>query len=176
MTENPHDDVTLTARDIATMEAYAPETAKRGYAVGDTTTRGTRDCLYRVAEAAKAKAKAAKEAAKNDRLSQLERRMAAVEKALGPHGHSLIDVITEALGASLAKYVPQAVRSEINRQCCMKFQGVWSQETEFQRGDVVTDANSLWCAIVESKAQRPGSGSTAWRLIAKAGSAGHEGK
>jgi hypothetical protein len=103
MHENPHDDVTLTAKDIATMAACAPELAKLGYVAGDLTSRGIRDSIYAAAEAAKSEAKAAKLVAKNDKLSQLERRMAAVELVLGPRGDRIVGGWSRSLVPHLKK-------------------------------------------------------------------------
>ena len=100
-------------------------------------------------------------------VGELERRVQALERIVGRDGRKIID----GMIGGLAKVMPDYIKDLIERECVMRFKGTWNAETEFARGDVATDSGSLWCALVESKAQRPGSGSTAWRLIAKAGSA-----
>jgi hypothetical protein len=52
----------------------------------------------------------------------------------------------------------------------MTFRGVWLSDQTYTRGNVLTHAGSLWCAIDESRGEVPGK-SPNFKLVAKAGSA-----
>jgi hypothetical protein len=48
------------------------------------------------------------------------------------------------------------------------FKGQWTEGMMYERGSFVVHGGSTWCALIDSKAVRPGDGSC-WQLCAKRG-------
>lgn len=56
----------------------------------------------------------------------------------------------------------------------MLYRGVFSPEREYERGDTVTWAGSLWHCEADKTAEKPGDGSKSWTLAAKRGRDGRD--
>lgn len=95
----------------------------------------------------------------------------------GRDGFNLEDIQVE-MGADGRTLSLKFVRGEdvVQRDIripAMLYRGVW-REGEFERGDVVTWGGSAWHCN-EKTAEKPGSGSTQWRLMVKEGRPGKDG-
>jgi hypothetical protein len=71
------------------------------------------------------------------------------------------------LHAELA--VIKARLSELERRPAMKYLGVWSDRTPYDRGDLITFDGSMWASKKGSTGVRPGSDPEAWQLCVKRG-------
>jgi hypothetical protein len=56
----------------------------------------------------------------------------------------------------------------LERRPTLRYEGVWQAGKTYQRGNVVTDAGSMWHANIATSA-RPGSDTSAWTLAVKRG-------
>ena len=102
-------------------------------------------------------------------IAALERRVAALERRKPSFGKAQIDSLMQGIGEAMADFVPEALTKFAQARCLMSFAGVWDPDREYRRGEVVTDAGSLWVTIDQVKGSRPGK-SADYKLIAKAGS------
>jgi hypothetical protein len=58
----------------------------------------------------------------------------------------------------------------------LDYRGVWQRGAEYAVGHLVTDHGSLWICRAHRVASRPGDDSLSWRLVAKRGRDGRDGK
>jgi hypothetical protein len=78
--------------------------------------------------------------------------------------------IVEAVKAYVARETEE-LRERIRaleRRPTLRYEGVWQSGKTYQRGNVVTDAGSMWHANIATSA-RPGSDTSAWTLAVKRG-------
>jgi hypothetical protein len=54
--------------------------------------------------------------------------------------------------------------------------GTWSETMSYVKGNEVSSDGSTWRCLVDSKGVKPGDGGAVWRLIAKRGRDGRDGR
>jgi hypothetical protein len=96
------------------------------------------------------------------RISELEQRLAAVERQTKPGG-SLARAIVDAVGDVMAEANKRI--DQLEQRPSMNYQGVHDEVVEYSRGDVVTCAGAAWIALAKVKG-RPGKAAD-WRLMVK---------
>jgi hypothetical protein len=82
------------------------------------------------------------------------------------------DGLMEGIGKMVGAFVRQEIakaKSEL-RQEALKMGGVWHEGERYLENTLVTHHGGLWLACCDTDT-RPGSGSPAWRLAVKSGSA-----
>lgn len=115
------------------------------------------------------------------KLRQLERenvnlhkRLARIEKTLGPGGKTLLDAIAKGFGSAtcqrleeLHDVLTKRIADLEARPSGLRYEGVWSSEREYPVGSLVTHGGAGYIAIAPAiKNEKPGTGSS-WRLAIK---------
>jgi hypothetical protein len=123
----------------------------------------------------RSRAKARETDWRSQQLDELGRRVAALERILGPHGKRLTDDLVAGIGEALGKIRVQdreRILGEVERRGYCTYRGVWSPEATYPIGSLVTCKGAAWAALGDvPKGVRPGS-DPAWQLAVKSGEAG----
>jgi hypothetical protein len=131
----------------------------------------TYECLVEMWQEEQASRAKAREADwRSQQLDELRRRVAALERALGPGGRRLADDLIAGIGGALGKIRAQdreRLLAEVERRGFVTYGGVWDEATEYPRGALVTHGGAAWVALTPAeKGLRPGK-APAWRLAVK---------
>jgi hypothetical protein len=131
----------------------------------------TYECLIEMWRAEQAsRAKARETDWRSQQIDELRRRVATLERILGPRGKRLTDDIAAGVGAALGKARTQdreRVLAEVEKRGYCTYGGVWDESTAYARGALVTHGGSAWVALTTAeKGLRPGK-APAWRLAVK---------
>jgi chromatin segregation and condensation protein Rec8/ScpA/Scc1 (kleisin family) len=106
--------------------------------------------------------------APNGELHDLRQRVAKLERMVSRKGP-----IVQAVG-DLAEHLGKRLHA-LEQRPTMQYRDVWSADTTYQAGDVVSYGGSMWIAKSVSTAVRPNSGGTdLWRLCVKHGKDGKD--
>lgn len=112
-------------------------------------------------------------------IQAIEEKIAAIPKPKdGRDGFSLEDFDAEVMNDERTVLLSFASGDfSYKVELCfpvMLYRGVFSAEREYDRGDTVTWAGSLWHCEADKTAEKPGDGSKAWTLAAKRGRDGRD--
>lgn len=98
-------------------------------------------------------------------VAQLRKRVAKLERMLGPNCQKVFDAMAHAVGKALPKYL----EDQFSKRLVLRDTGVWRPDREYQPGDLVSRGGSGWIAQTKSIGEHPGSDPTCWRLAIKRG-------
>jgi hypothetical protein len=128
--------------------------------------------MYLDEQAARAKREA--EDWRTHEVVELRRRVAQLEKILGPRGRRLAGDLIAGIGEALGKIRVQdreRLLGEIDSRGYCRYVGTWDEGADYNRGAMVTCAGSTWIATGPcAKGVRPGRAAE-WRLAVKGGEA-----
>jgi len=96
----------------------------------------------------------------------LHRRLAALEKLLGPKGRKWTAHWVKVLGDVIRLYVGE----QLEQRGLLSYKGVWDQGQVYKTGSLITHSGSAWIAVAPCAAgEQPGK-AAGWRLAIKASS------
>jgi hypothetical protein len=131
----------------------------------------TYECLIEMWQAEQeSRAKAHETDYRSKQLDELGRRVAAIERLLGPGCKRLIGDMAKGFGEALAKArVAERERllAEVEARGYLSHKGIWDSGQAYPAGAVVTDHGSVWCAVTRCEAGERPSRAPGWRLMAK---------
>jgi hypothetical protein len=107
----------------------------------------TYECLVEMwREEQRTRAKARERDYRAQQLEELRRRVAALERILGPRGRRLTDDLIDGIGQALGKIRAQdreRLLAEIEGRGYLSHKGVWDSDQAYPAGAVVTDHGSV---------------------------------
>lgn len=106
--------------------------------------------------------------------ANLHKRLARLERLVGPGGKTLVNTIAKGFGPAVRQRLEELhglmeprIADLESRPSGLQYEGVWSAEREYPAGSLVTHSGAGYVAIaVATKGEKPGTGGN-WRLAVK---------